>query len=299
MTGRAANGLTVRQVAPEDHATLRAVQALMQTVWGAPDVDLVPVDLFTATLRAGGHVTAAQAEDQLVGFVYGFPGLADKEVYLHSHMLAVHPAWRRRGVARRLKEAQRDWARSTGRFRTIRWTFDPLLVANARLNLNTLGSRAVRYDPDAYGPLDDALNRGMPTDRFWVVWDVEEPCAHRAAPHSEATLKPPAAAPVSGKAERWALPWLLGWREGVHTPDAVEPDASSPVTLSKPYAGALYVAVPTDIRALRADPARLLAWRAAHRAAFAQAFAQGYAACAVRPVEGAPAVHAYELWPRG
>ena len=54
----------------------------------------------------------------------------------------------------------------------VGWTYDPLMAPNAWFNLGVLGARVACLVDNAYGELDDALNRGLPTHRFWVVWDV-------------------------------------------------------------------------------------------------------------------------------
>lgn len=155
--------ITIRQTdRPED---MIAVVDLQLAVWGS---EPVPAHQLIATARNGGCVFVAEQGPEIVGFCYGFSGGS----YLLSHLLAVHPKARRQGLARRLKLAQRGWAREVG-FSELRWTFDPLRAANARLNLHQLGATVAAYHENYYGSLLDSLNRG-PTDRLEVRWPTSE-----------------------------------------------------------------------------------------------------------------------------
>jgi predicted GNAT superfamily acetyltransferase len=97
------------------------------------------------------------------------PGYRDGMPYLHSHMLAVLPQYRNLGVGRRLKLAQRDDALSRG-IDLMEWTFDPLEIRNAHLNIARLGAIVRRYQPDFYGPSSSPLQGGLPTDRLYAEW---------------------------------------------------------------------------------------------------------------------------------
>ena len=46
---------------------------------------------------------------------------------------------------------------------------DPLVRRNAAFNLNALGTRAVAFHPDFYGPMGDAINAGDASDRLEAV----------------------------------------------------------------------------------------------------------------------------------
>jgi predicted GNAT superfamily acetyltransferase len=114
----------------------------------------------------------------MVGFclaVPGFHGTSNEAGrYLHSHMLAVLPEYRRAGVGRRLKLEQRRDALGRG-IRLIEWTFDPLEWKNAAFNLNRLGAIARRYVPNQYGISSSPLHRGLPTDRLIAEWWLASP----------------------------------------------------------------------------------------------------------------------------
>jgi predicted GNAT superfamily acetyltransferase len=84
-------------------------------------------------------------------------------------MLAVLPEYRNAGLGRRLKLAQREDALQRG-FDLMEWTFDPLEIKNAHLNIVRLGAIARRYMPDFYGPSTSPLQGGLPTDRLVAEW---------------------------------------------------------------------------------------------------------------------------------
>jgi predicted GNAT superfamily acetyltransferase len=138
-------------------------------VWGYSDSDLIPKRVFIVAERIGGQVLGAYDGKVLVGFAMAFPGYRDGRPYLHSHMLAVLSEYRNAGLGRRLKLAQRDDALARG-FELMEWTFDPLEIKNAHLNIARLGAIARRYLRNIYGPSTSPLQGGLPTDRLVVEW---------------------------------------------------------------------------------------------------------------------------------
>jgi predicted GNAT superfamily acetyltransferase len=138
-------------------------------VWGYSDGDLIPKRVFIVADRIGGQVIGAFDRDVMVGFAMALPGYRAGKPYLHSHMLAVLPEYRNAGLGRRLKLAQRDDALARG-FDLMEWTFDPLEIKNAHLNIVRLGAIARRYMPDFYGPSTSLLQGGLPTDRLVAEW---------------------------------------------------------------------------------------------------------------------------------
>ena len=142
---------------------------LQVAVWGYNDGDVIPRRVFVVAERIGGQVLGAFAEGAMVGFAMGLPGYRDGVTYLHSHMLAVLPEFRNAGLGRRLKLAQREDAIGRG-FELMEWTFDPLEIKNAHLNLHRLGAICRRYQEDFYGPSSSPLQGGLPTDRLYAEW---------------------------------------------------------------------------------------------------------------------------------
>jgi predicted GNAT superfamily acetyltransferase len=84
-------------------------------------------------------------------------------------MLAVREAYRDTGLGRRLKLYQREDALQRG-IELIEWTFDPLEIKNAWLNIEKLGAIARRYVINQYGITSSPLQGGLPSDRFVVEW---------------------------------------------------------------------------------------------------------------------------------
>lgn len=142
---------------------------LQLAVWGYSDGDLIPRRMFLLADRIGGQVLGAFDGEKIVGFAMALPGFRAGQPYLHSHMLAVLPEYRDLGLGRRLKLAQRDDAIARG-FELMEWTFDPLEIKNAHLNIARLGAICRRYYPDFYGPSSSPLQGGLPTDRLYAEW---------------------------------------------------------------------------------------------------------------------------------
>jgi len=147
---------------------------LQLEVWGYSDGDLIPRRVFLVAQKIGGQVLGAFDGETVVGFAMSWPGYRDGSSYLHSHMLAVLPAYRNAGLGRRLKLAQRDDAIARG-FDLMEWTFDPLEIKNAHLNIARLGAIVRRYQPDFYGPSSSPLQGGLPTDRLYAEWWLNSP----------------------------------------------------------------------------------------------------------------------------
>src|SRR5439155_2661566 len=127
-----------------------ACVALQKEVWKFDDADLIPSRIFLVSAKIGGQVIGAFDGEALVGYAFSIPGTRAGHAYLHSHMLAVRESYRNSGLGRRLKLFQREDALSRG-FELIEWTFDPLEIKNAHLNVERLGAIARRYNINQYG----------------------------------------------------------------------------------------------------------------------------------------------------
>lgn len=148
---------------------MRACVALQKEVWSFSDADLVPLRMFVVAEKIGGQVIGAFAGDEIVGFALSVPGARGGHSYLHSHMLAVRKENQNTGLGRRIKLFQRDAALARG-FELIEWTFDPLEIKNAYLNIEKLGAVARRYTVNQYGLTSSPLQGGLPTDRLVAEW---------------------------------------------------------------------------------------------------------------------------------
>ncbi|MGO4515258.1 GNAT family N-acetyltransferase [Terriglobus sp. 2YAB30_2] len=142
---------------------------LQLKVWNYSEQDLVPRRVFLVAYRIGGQVLGAYDGERMIGFAMGLPGFRNGHSYLHSHMLAVLPEYRNGGIGRRLKLAQRDGALAKG-FDLMEWTYDPLEIKNAYLNITKLGAISRRYKADFYGSSTSPLQGGLPTDRLYAEW---------------------------------------------------------------------------------------------------------------------------------
>ena len=152
-----------------DLEEMRTAVALQKEVWNFSDLDLVPLRLFVVAEKVGGQVIGAFDGDHMVGFALSVPGVRGGHPYLHSHMLGVHKDYRNGGLGRRIKLYQREEALARG-FELIEWTFDPLEIKNAWLNIEKLGAIARRYTINQYGITSSPLQGGLPTDRLIAEW---------------------------------------------------------------------------------------------------------------------------------
>ena len=228
---------------------------LAESVWGQrPLNDAV----LRALELAGSYVSVAlDGDGRQIGMCLGIVGIHDDHLHLHSHLAAVDPAHRGAGIGRALKHHQREWCLARG-IRTVSWTFDPLLHANARFNLHHLGARGDRYLVELYGVMDDDINRGDASDRLLVRWDLEHPRTVAAldAPLPPVTELDDAVAALTD--------------DGGHP--AVQP-TDAPIRL---------IGTPADAVSLRRDdPNRARAWRQAVRDTMQRAFADGLEPVAV------------------
>jgi len=148
---------------------LRACVTLQKEVWNFSDSDLVPLRMFVVAEKVGGQVMGAFDGEATVGFALSIPGTRSGHLYLHSHMLAVHKDYRNHGLGRRLKLFQRDDALTRG-IELIEWTFDPLEIKNAYLNIEKLGAISRRYNINQYGITSSPLQGGLPSDRLIAEW---------------------------------------------------------------------------------------------------------------------------------
>src|ERR1043165_3524310 len=164
----------------------RACVALQKEVWNFTDAELVPLRMFVVPDKGGGQVMGAFEGETMVGFALSVPGTRSGHIYLHSHMLAVRKDHRNGGLGRQLKMMQREEALARG-IELIEWTFDPLEIKNAYLNIEKLGAIARRYNINQYGITSSPLQGGLPTDRLIAEWwlkskRVESLLANRPQP---------------------------------------------------------------------------------------------------------------------
>jgi predicted GNAT superfamily acetyltransferase len=247
---------------------MSAVEALQREVWPGSETDVVPAHVLITAVHNGGVLLGAFVDNELIGFVFGFPGIEstpDGPRPKHcSHILGVYSDHRDSGVGFALKRAQWQMVRHQG-LDHVTWTYDPLLSRNAHLNVARLGAVCSMYRRSEYGDMRDGLNAGLPSDRFQVDWwvntkRVERRLSKRARP----TLR---------------LNHLA--RVGVHP---LYPLRTRPDNLPRPpehvpalEAQLIAAEIPSDFMALKsADFALARDWRFFTREFFETAFAKGY-----------------------
>ena len=159
--------VTVRKCEALDE--IRACVALQKEVWNFSDIELVPLRIFVTATKIGGQVIGAFDGRDLIGFAMAIPAVRNGHPFLYSHMLAVRQQYRNGGLGRELKLFQRDEAIARG-IELMEWTFDPLEIKNAYLNIEKLGAIARRYNVNQYGITSSPLQGGLPTDRLVAEW---------------------------------------------------------------------------------------------------------------------------------
>jgi predicted GNAT superfamily acetyltransferase len=151
---------------------------IQKIIWCYEDSDLIPMRFLAVVDRVGGHVFGAYDGPRMVGFCFAIPGIKpDRHSYLHSHMLGVLPAYRDARIGQRLKLRQRQDALARG-IGLIEWTFDPLELKNAFLNIEKLGAIVRVYKENQYGATTSPLHGGLPTDRCIAEWWLDSPRVH-------------------------------------------------------------------------------------------------------------------------
>jgi predicted GNAT superfamily acetyltransferase len=141
---------------------------LQKEVW-RDDAHLATLPMLLLADKWGGCVLVAEAADNLIGFSFAILAREHEKIFWWSHMTAIKPEFRNKGVGRQLKLHQREQAIACG-IDEIHWTFDPLQAINAHFNIHKLGAIARRYEENVYGVSNSPLHQGLPTDRFIAEW---------------------------------------------------------------------------------------------------------------------------------
>ena len=240
---------------------MQECERIQQEVWGFVDLDVVPAGLMAVMGHYGAVNAGAFVGDRMAGFVSGFPGHGDGEVFHHSHMLAVRPEFRGGGIGIALKWAQADRVLARG-IRRVNWTFDPLQARNANLNLNILGTTAGVYRRNVYGKSQSPLHGGIPTDRLEPDWRLDSERVARARRGDN--LPPP------------GIPDLPALNRIVRTGNGLQA-SSDPVPPESLGSNRILFFAPESINdILGRDIALAMDWRLKSRAGFTALFAAGY-----------------------
>jgi len=142
----------------------------------------------------------------------------------------------------------------------MEWTFDPLEVKNAYLNIHRLGVVVRRYTPNFYGVSSSRLQAGLPTDRLHAEWWLASDRVRQA-------LK-----------ER---PASCGFEGDSGAPDGEQ------------------IVVPRSLEEWKRDPARrqqVIRLQAENRVSFEQAFERGLAVVGFRLDEQGNGIYQLGRW---
>lgn len=233
------------------------VEQLQKHVWMMEDLETIPNRMVQVLVHCGGHLAGAFDGDRMVGFTMALVARQHDETRLWSHMSGVQNEYRGQGVGFGLKAHQRRWALAQG-YRTIAWTYDPLQRVNANFNLRRLGAVGVVYHANFYGDMLDEINRGMPSDRLEVVWNL---ASARVVDHADGAPQP-----------------VLVATHDDHFIVSSAPNGDPVLHLPEKFTNSCYfVEVPVNLAALRMQGSSVVsAWREAHRQAIGQGLAAGY-----------------------
>lgn len=256
-----------------------ACAELQRAIWGPSDT--VPASVLRVSQDLGGIAAGAfDPGGTLLGFVFGLTGVRGGELVHWSHMLAVRPEMRDRGIGRQLKMYQRSCL-AEERIEWMYWTFDPLVSRNAFFNLERLGVEVEEYVVDLYPPLPDSPTDALVgTDRFIVRWRI---AAAREAPQREPPISTGRAAEEARGPE---LPAAFSQAPVVNLADS----ASSEIEPGEPRvydALAVRIAVPPDIHRLKLErPELSVRWRHSTRRAILKYLGRGYRVAGFEPPGG-------------
>ena len=163
------SGVTVRELHSPDE--MIAASRLLADIWHVEEnKSHLDPGLLVALAHADNYVAGAYHEGRLVAVCVGFFH-PPSDHSMHSHIAGVAEGFLGSGVGKALKHHQRAWCLRKGAD-SITWTFDPLVARNAYFNIHRLGTTASVYLPDFYGAMTDGINRGQPSDRMYLVWDL-------------------------------------------------------------------------------------------------------------------------------
>lgn len=268
-------------------------ERLRNDIWGFPE-DSLPGSrnlmcenylhdggaLFIGVYDLGPDGEARTSGRHFIAFSYGFVGVADKDVAFrkpenlrfYSQYTGIRDEFRGYGLGVAIKEFQRKKVQELFGIRTITCTYDPLTGVNAWRNVHHFGMAVEEYRVSTYGEYGGFLNRlDVPSDRFFMSWDLTRPAAPGDSPWASAWSGNPGAVGcrediVEGRNGRSELEIVTG--SGFDPRDEI-----------------IYVRIPRDFYAMlrETDVDRLdvreipIRWRAETRRLFLELLASGYA----------------------
>jgi len=247
-------------------------QRLQQRIWSSGEDDIIPIHVLVTQAKNGGLLQGAfvaegaESTSGMVGMAFGWPGFDTHtdppRLKFCSHIAGVLTEWHGRRIGLALKLAQREHLLAEGLMNWMTWTYDPLQRVNALFNIHRLGATCATYHRDVYGPMDDALNAGLPTDRCQVEWRMESERVQYAL------------SPEQKKVDWGSLHLEIGETRPLGLGTRVRLPVDTRLRLDgRPVA----VPIPDSLAGLRGVGGSLLIdWRLYQRELFERAFAGGY-----------------------
>ena len=150
---------------------LRRCHEIQRATWGYSDLMVFPYTILISAQHNGGVLLGAYVNDELVGFLFGYLGMAGNKLYHFSQRMGVLPEYQSMGLGYRMKIAQREQMLRQG-IDIIVWTYDPLEGKNATVNIEKLGGIVRFYARDIYGFVQNPRQTGLTTDRFLLEWHL-------------------------------------------------------------------------------------------------------------------------------
>jgi predicted GNAT superfamily acetyltransferase len=251
---------------------MRVAVELQRAYWGDDLESVIPAHMLFSLANFGGHVLAALDGERIVGILVGFLGTSTQQtnrpamanLQLVSKRMVVLPAYRNQGIGYRLKLAQRDLAIQQG-IRLVTWTYDPLIAANAHLNIRKLGGISQRYHENYYGTEDEGgLTIAGASDRLFVEWWVTNRRVEER---------------INGTRGDLTLKQYIEANTRILNPSSAETNGTPwPAENILSAAGALaLVEIPTDYAGIASkDRVLAQAWRAHTRELFGRLLTKGY-----------------------
>ncbi|MEC1695621.1 GNAT family N-acetyltransferase [Schinkia azotoformans] len=258
------------------YSELMDVQKLENLIWNEPPI---PLHQTFTSIQNGGLILGAYINETLVGFSYGFAGFKNGKSYLCSHILGIHPEHQEKGIGACLKEVQRQKSLELG-YSMMTWTYDPLESRNGYFNLSKLHAICRTYVENCYGDMMDALNSGLPSDRFKVEWWFNSPFIEEKQQIDVRNEKSPFQIEITEK----GLPKLM--------------DVTSTLEriLKNRTIEQILVPVPINFQQLKKEDFELaLDWRLKSREILQTLFDNGYVAAAVKKKKKENVVNDYVL----
>jgi predicted GNAT superfamily acetyltransferase len=147
---------------------LKKVVVIRRELW--PNDGEVALDHMKFISDHGGIILGAYRENQMVGYVYSFPGYQSNQVYLILQNIGVLPAYQHQKIGESLMQSVKEEAKSLG-YKEIIWTYEPLESVNAYVYLHKMGAVSSEYLKNCYECDED----GLSVDRFLTRWDLTDP----------------------------------------------------------------------------------------------------------------------------